>query len=66
MCDELDSEYKKKYSMLDIHNHMLDVLIYIEGHAGKHNKEELLKEIKKAKNHIEEQIIVDVTQMRPK
>ena len=66
MCDELDSEYEKKYSLLDIHNHVLDVLIYIERHAEKHNKEELLKEIKKAKNHIEEQIIVDVKQMCPK
>jgi len=66
MGDELDSDYEKKHSMLDIHNHVLDVLIYIERYAEKHNKEELLKEIKKVKNHVEEQIIVDVKQMCPK
>ena len=45
---------------------MFDVLIHIERHAENYNKEELLKEIKKVKNYIEEQIIVDVKQMYPK
>lgn len=66
MSDELNSEYEKKYSILDIHNHVFDVLIYIERHAENYSKEELLKEIKKVKNYIEEQIIVDVKQMYPK
>ena len=66
MSDELNNEYEKKYSMLDIHNHVFDVLLHIERHAEKYNKEELLKEIKKVKSYIEEQIIVDVKQMCPK